>query len=108
MMIYTQMIQLNAPIFISVELSKTFIEEYPFCSTKKNIIMPYPLIDPDFYSTKLLNPGLRRDKLVFYLGGDHGSCVPVRNALNEISRCVVLLSPTEVGDTLFDRIALQE
>ena len=85
------MLQLNAPIFINVELSKTFIEEYSFCSTRKNIIMPYPMIDPDFYSTKLLNPGLRRDKLVFYLGGDHGSCVAVRNALNEISRWVVCM-----------------
>ena len=36
------MIQLTTPIFLSLEYSTTFIEEYPICSVRKNIVMPYP------------------------------------------------------------------
>jgi hypothetical protein len=27
-------------------------EEYPVCATEKNIVLPYPTIDPDFYAGK--------------------------------------------------------
>ena len=66
------MIHLNAPVFINVEYSKSFTQEYPVCATEKNIIMPYPTIDPDFYAGKLFKPNfpkIDRDKLIFYLGG---------------------------------------
>lgn len=67
-----QMMQLHAPIFLNVELSRSYIAEYPLCSREKNVIMPYPTIDPDFYSGKLFLPNfpdVKRDKLIFYLGG---------------------------------------
>ena len=41
--------QLWAPIVISVELSKTFVETYPSCS-QKNIVVPYPNIDGRWYN----------------------------------------------------------
>ena len=41
--------QLWAPIVISVELSKTFVESYPRCS-QKNIVVPYPNIDGRWYN----------------------------------------------------------
>ena len=44
------MIQLNDPIFLNVEFSRSFAEEYPFCALQKNIVMPYPTTDSDFYS----------------------------------------------------------
>lgn len=102
--------QLNPPIFINVEYSQSFVQEYPICSRHKNIVAPYPTVDPDFYSGKLFMPGfpnIKRDKLIFYLGGtltrhhhnctsfslllscaagNHGSCVFVREALTALSR----------------------
>ena len=74
--------QLNAPVFLNVEFSRSFVEEYPVCATEKNVVMPYPTIDPDFYAGKLFMPGhpssstsgggsgVKRDKLIFYLGGE--------------------------------------
>jgi hypothetical protein len=64
--------QLNPPIFINVEYSQSFVQEYPICSRHKNVVAPYPTVDPDFYSGKLFMPGfpdIKRDKLIFYLGG---------------------------------------
>ena len=43
--------QLSPPIIISVELSKTFVEMYPQCS-RKNILMPYPNTDGDWFNGK--------------------------------------------------------
>lgn len=97
------MIQLHTPIFLNVEYSLSFVREYPVCATAKNIVMPYPTTDPDFFSGRLYLPHYRqqlldkqsdadksalqpRDKLVFYHGGNHGSCVFIRSALNEIMR----------------------
>lgn len=68
-----QMIHLNSPIFLNVEYSKRFVQEYPVCATEKNIVMPYPTVDSDFYAGKLFLPGfphIKRDKLMFYLGGE--------------------------------------
>lgn len=105
------MIHLTAPIYLNVEYSRSFVDEYPVCAKEKNIIMPYPTVDPDFYSGNLFQSKLQRDKLIFYLGGtavldvhhlpltlthnphqltyatgNHGSCVFVRNALTDLSR----------------------
>lgn len=80
-----QMIQLNAPIFLNVELSKSFVTEYPVCSREKNIIMPYPTIDSEFYSGKLFLPNfpnVKRDKLIFYLGGKY-------NIYMRIHQCIL-------------------
>ncbi|KAJ1440515.1 exostosin family-domain-containing protein [Ochromonadaceae sp. CCMP2298] len=83
------MMQLHPPIFLNVEYSLSFVQEYPVCATSKNIVVPYPTIDPDFYSGKLFVKGFPdqpRDKLLFYQGGMHGSCTHVRQALTEVSR----------------------
>lgn len=108
------MIHLNDPIFLNVEYSHSFTQEYPICATEKNIVMPYPTIDSDFYAGKWFLPGfpnIKRDKLIFYLGGtvlpmeltdlsffcvdaslshcttgNHGSCVFIREALTGLSR----------------------
>jgi hypothetical protein len=47
------MIHLQSPIFLGVEYSKSFVMEYPICTTQKNIVLPYPTTDPDFFSGKL-------------------------------------------------------
>ena len=90
------MIQLNSPIFLNVELSQSFVHEYPICSkTGKIIVMPYPNTDPDMLSGKYMKITAmnntsyeqqmveyqRRDKLLFYHGGMHGSCEFIRRAL---------------------------
>ena len=81
------MIQLHRPIFLNVEYSHSFIQEYPVCARQKNLIMPYPTIDPDLYSGKLLKPPeIKRDKLLYYHGGMHGTCVNVREALAALQR----------------------
>jgi hypothetical protein len=51
-----QMIQLNNPIFINIELSRSFISEYPACtrSTNKIIVVPYPSTDDSLYAGKYL------------------------------------------------------
>ena len=41
--------QTYAPIVISVELSTTFIDEYPMCA-RKNILMPYPNTDGRWFN----------------------------------------------------------
>ena len=78
------MIQLNSPIFVNVEFSRAFVEEYPVCATEKNIVMPYPSTDPDMISGRLMNEPvtITRNKLLFYQGGNHGSCVDIRRGLD--------------------------
>ena len=81
------MLQLNRPIFLNVEFSRSFVVEYPVCAFEKNIVVPYPTTDSDFYSGRLFlpkYPDVKRDKLVFYQGGHHGSCEAVRSALVNI------------------------
>jgi hypothetical protein len=86
------MIQLNTPIFINVEYSRTFVDEYPICAKFKNIVAPYPTTDPLLYSgaipSVLVNTSNSpvRDKLIFYQGGQHGSCEPIRVALANIMK----------------------
>lgn len=46
--------QTHAPIVISNELSKTFVDMYPMCA-KKNILMPYPNTDGRWFNGKLDN-----------------------------------------------------
>ena len=45
------LVQLDAPIFLSLELSTMFAETYPEC-TRKNMIVPYPNTDGNLYSGK--------------------------------------------------------
>jgi len=88
------MIQLNSPIFISVEYSRSFIREYPMCSSMKNLVVPYPSTDPLLYSGSVSSvftnhssmSGMSRSKLIFYQGGHHGSCEPIRSTLSDIMK----------------------
>ena len=94
------MIQLEAPIFLNVEFSRSFVKEYPICASQKNIVMPYPTTDPEVLrghvrpatSLSILQSSSiasgfepnEREKLLFYQGGRHGSCEEVRNALTTV------------------------
>ena len=82
------MLHLHNPIFIAIEYSKSFIQEYPFCSRSKNILAPYPTIDPELYSHRWTVPPItaNRSSLLFYSGGLHGDCVQVREALHRLVR----------------------
>lgn len=86
--------QLTAPVWISLELSKSFAGEYPACA-KKNIVAPYPIPGKGWHNRewhrvaatarrKLLDPhlpsGRGRPLTTYFRAGDHG-CVPVRKAI---------------------------
>ena len=78
------MIHLHKPIFLGLEYSKAFIEEYPVCSTRKNIVVPYPTTDPDLFNGKLLSYSIERSALLYYAGGLHGDCVEIRKAMKQL------------------------
>ena len=82
------MLHLRNPIFVAIEYSRSFIEEYPFCSRHKNILVPYPTIDPELFSNRWTVPPVEanRSALIFYSGGLHGDCMQVREALHQIIR----------------------
>lgn len=82
-------VQLNAPIFVSIEVTRSWVKQYPKCSAK-NSVLPYPVPGRAWHdessreswrmlAQKLLKGG---DRPVFamYRGGRHG-CVNVRTAL---------------------------
>jgi hypothetical protein len=50
--------------------------------------MPYPNTDPDMISGRLMSDPVQiaRNKLIYYQGGMHGSCVDVREGLNILMR----------------------
>ena len=78
------MTHLNSPIFISVEYTLSFINEYPKCALKKNILLPYPILDPNVFNGNYLRRNISRTSLLYYSGGEHGDCVEVRKALKKI------------------------
>jgi hypothetical protein len=78
------MMHLHRPIFLGLEYSKDFVEEYPICSTKKNIVVPYPTTDPDLFNGKLLSYSIERSALLYYAGGMHGDCVEIRKAMKQL------------------------
>jgi hypothetical protein len=57
------MIQLEAPIFLNVEFSRSFVQEYPICAKEKNIVMPYPSIDPELLRGSLVPSSLKQISL---------------------------------------------
>lgn len=104
--IHTQQ-QLAPPIMVSVELSKTFVEQYPRCAAK-NILLPYPNPDGRWYNgyydrqvqQRLLELNISttsspaalpverlqptKDQRIasdFYYALSHGTCVTLRKAL---------------------------
>jgi hypothetical protein len=78
------MLHLYSPIFLNVEYSLSFVKEYPICSTKKNIVLPYPTTDPQLFNGYLHSDPVDRHSLLYYAGGMHGDCVGVRRALKQI------------------------
>jgi hypothetical protein len=53
------------------------------CSRRKNILVPYPTVDPELYNWSW-KPGPineNRSALLFYSGGQHGDCMAVREGL---------------------------
>jgi hypothetical protein len=78
------MSHLFPPIFVAVEYSLSFVKEYPICSNQKNIIVPYPSIDQEFYSGKLLSGSVDRNALLYYAGGLHGDCIEIRRAMQKL------------------------
>jgi hypothetical protein len=34
------------PVFLNIEYSRAFVREYPMCAQFKNIVLPYPSLDP--------------------------------------------------------------
>lgn len=43
------LVQLAPPIFLSVELTRSFVKEYPKCSAK-NVVLPYPIPGRDWHN----------------------------------------------------------
>lgn len=78
------MMHLSEPIFLALEYSASFLQEYPFCTARKNILMPYPSTDPDLFSSRLFDKSIEKTALIFYWGGMHGDCVEVRTAMKQI------------------------
>ena len=75
------MMHLYPPIFLCLEYSVGFVQEYPVCSTQKNIVVPYPTTDPELFNGKLTSAKVERKYLLYYAGGMHGDCVEVRRAM---------------------------
>ena len=81
------MIQLNFPIFVSIEYSKSFTEEYPICSKLKNILVPYPKHDMELFSDQAsfeANFVSSRPHLLFYKGGAQSQCIHLKKALSRL------------------------
>jgi hypothetical protein len=78
------LLHLKPPIFVALEYSRSFVEEYPVCAKLKNIVAPYPTTDPDFYNSKLLSFSIQRDYLIYYAGGLHGDCIEIRKAMRNL------------------------
>ena len=93
---------LHTPIFLGVEYSVSFVNEYPICSSQKNIVMPYPTTDPDLFNGKLWADPIHRNSLLFYAGGLHGDCIEVRRAMRDLMK-----NSTKLKDVLPDVKAVQ-
>ena len=55
--------QLEPPISISVELSTTFVQMYPYCA-RKNILLPYPNTDGRWFNGQLDREALKDNSTV--------------------------------------------
>lgn len=78
------MMHLHPPIFLALEYSKSFVNEYPVCTKQKNILVPYPTTDPDLFSGNFHKGVVNRTSLLYYVGGMHGECIEVRRAMKFI------------------------
>lgn len=99
---YHYISHLYTPIFLSVEYSLSFVKEYPICGTEKNIILPYPMTDPDFFNGKLYKQNISRTALLYYAGGIHGDCVLVRKAMKAL-----MINSTSIPGVLPDVKSVQ-
>lgn len=74
--------QLTAPIWISLELSRSFLAEYPRCSAK-NIVVPYPTPGKRWHDGDWRRQARSLNQsaiFAFCHAGDHG-CANVRRAI---------------------------
>jgi hypothetical protein len=107
--------QLAAPIIMSVEVSTTFVRQYPHCA-RKNILLPYPNTDGEWFNSllddeygnytsvhqKTRSATLPQERQLpestvaalrprpyaqFYSAGNHGSCQKLRKVLNADYKC---------------------
>lgn len=78
------MMHLHTPIFLGLEFSLAYVKDYPFCSTMKNIVVPYPTTDPDLFGGKLHATKIERKFLLYYAGGVHGDCIEIRRAMKKM------------------------
>jgi hypothetical protein len=77
--IYSQK-QLTPPIVLSIELSATFVQQYPQCS-RKNILLPYPNTHGGWYNGEHAIPSTNRTISQYYSAGLHGTCTKLRKSL---------------------------
>ena len=93
--------QLSAPIVISTELSTSFVKKFPKCAAK-NIVVPYPNHNGDWFNGRLdqevkekasvsrsVNSSSLDSKIsqMYYSGGMHGECVPLRKSIKSSFQC---------------------
>ncbi|KAJ8598809.1 hypothetical protein CTAYLR_008643 [Chrysophaeum taylorii] len=107
-------VQLGAPIFVSVEVSRSWTLEYPRCSAK-NVVMPYPVpgrawhdnTDNGWAATGLALRDSRdgaRPILAMYRGGRHG-CVNVRQSIaDELAKAPDVAAASALVDARYRRI----
>ena len=90
------LLQLNRPIFISSEYSKSFMAEFGGNCAVKNVILPFPAIQNEFESQararKRKPQGVNKNsrKLIYYSGGAMSRCSNLRSALTEIARNITV------------------
>lgn len=102
------MMHLHPPIFLGLEYSLGFVQEYPICATKKNIVVPYPTIDPALYNGQLTSASVERKYLLYYAGGMHGDCVEVRRALKMLMQNSTKLATRNIIPPVRATIAQRE
>jgi hypothetical protein len=74
--------QLTPPIVFSVELSASFVQQYPQCS-RKNILLPYPNTHGGWYNGDQAIPSTNRTISQYYSAGNHGTCTKLRKAMQD-------------------------
>ncbi|KAJ8599643.1 hypothetical protein CTAYLR_005383 [Chrysophaeum taylorii] len=86
--------QLTPPIWVSLELSRSFLAEYPMCAAK-NIVVPYPVPGKRWQDGTWRREAAKKNVtyLAYCHAGDHG-CVALRKAIKAELRDV--MPPTKI------------
>lgn len=79
--------QLTPPIVFSVELSTSFVQQYPKCA-RKNILLPYPNTNGGWFNQEATTTTTHRTISQYYAAGNHGTCTQLRQAMqNDYRSC---------------------